>query len=141
MVYTDQELQCISTEDYFYLTENFEFVDAVTRADQVKYLVYAKDKKIVDTVKQIMENELTEFERELAVDYWSNNLSIEDISRKHNISRSKFYRIINEIKKKIDVSMKYVLFYNDIIKPPSTAEFLRQIHFFSMGEHRNIGVN
>ena len=85
MLYKDQKLQCISTEEYYYLTENFEFVDAQTRADQVSYLVYSKDKKIMDTVKQVLENELTEKERGLAVDYWSNNLSISDISKKHNI--------------------------------------------------------
>lgn len=131
----NEQLHCISTEEYYYLTENFEFVDAGTRANQVKYLVYNKDKKIMDTVKKVMENELTEKERDLAVDYWSNNLSIGDISKKHNISRSSFYRAIDEIKRKIDVSLKYVLFYNDIIKPPSVADFIMQVQAnISMGE-------
>lgn len=135
MIYKNQQLYGISTEDYFYLTENFAFVDARTRANQVRYLVYNKDKKIMDTVKEVMKNELTEKEYDLAVDYWSNNLSINDISQKHNISRSTFYRKIDEIKKKIDVSLKYVLYYNDIIKPPSIAEFLSQVNGeFSLGE-------
>lgn len=135
MVYKNEQLQCISTEEYYYLTENFEFVDAKTRADQVSYLVYSKDKKIMDIVKQVMENELTEKERNLAIDYWSNNLSIGDISKKHNISRSSFYRIIGEIKKKIDLYLKYVLFYNEIIKPPSVVDFIKQVGMpFSMGE-------
>lgn len=129
MIYKNEQLYGISTEDYYYLTENFEFVDARTRANQVKFLVYNKDKKIMDTMQKVMENELTEKERQLAVDYWSNNLSISDISKKHNISRSSFYRTISEIKKKIDASMKYVLFYNDIIKPPSISDFL------TLGEH------
>lgn len=126
MIYTDEKLQCISTEDYYYLTENFEFVDANTRANQVRYLVYNKDKKIMDTMKKIMEEELNEKERDLAVDYWSNNLPIGEITRKYNISRSSFYRTITEIKGKIDMSLKYVLFYNNIIKPPSVIDFLRQ---------------
>lgn len=135
MIYKNEQLYGISTEDYYFLTENFEFVDAGTRANQVKYLVYNKDKKIMDTVKKVMENELTEKERDLAVDYWSNNLSIGDISKKHNISRSSFYRAIDEIKRKIDVSLKYVLFYNDIIKPPSVADFIMQVQAnISMGE-------
>ncbi len=135
MLHVKQELYGISTEEYFYLTENFSFVDAETRANQVRYLVYDKDKKIMDTVKKVMENELTETERNLAVDYWSNNLSIGEISKKHNVSRSSFYRMIGEIKKKIDISLKYVLYYNDIIKPPSTAEFLSQVNRkFSLGE-------
>lgn len=135
MLYKEKELQCISTEDYYYLTENFEFVDARTRAEQVRFLVYNKDKKLMDTMQKVMENELSEKERELAVDYWSNNMSIGEISKKHNISRSSFYRIINEIKRKIDVSLKYVLFYNDIIKPPSLSDFLMQVSTpFSLGE-------
>ena len=120
----NDKLHCISTEDYYYLTENFEFVDVQTRANQVRYLVYNKDKKIMETMQKVMENELTEKERELAVDYWSNNLSIGEISKKHNISRSAFYRAVDEIKRKIDASLKYVLFYNDIIKPPSISDFL-----------------
>ena len=100
MLYKNEKLHCISTEDYYYLTENFQFVDAETRANQVKYLVYNKDKKIMDTMQKVMENELTEKERQLAIDYWSDNLSIGEISKKHNISRSSFYRMIGEIKKK-----------------------------------------
>ena len=135
MLYKTEQLYGISTEEYFYLTENFSFVDAETRANQVRYLVYDKDKKIMDTLQEIMENELTEKERQLAVDYWSNNLLISEITKKHNISRSSFYRMISEIKKKIDASLKYVLFYNDIIKPPSMAEFLSQVNMqISLGE-------
>lgn len=127
MIKTHQNLNCISTEDYYYLTENFEFVDARTRADQVCYLVYSKDRKIIDTFRKVMENELTERERNMAMDYWSNNLAVNNISKKYNISRSAFYREIKEIKQKIDTYLKYVLFYNDIIKPPSVAEFIMQV--------------
>jgi DNA-directed RNA polymerase specialized sigma subunit len=135
MIYKNQQLYGISTEEYFYLTENFAFVDAETRANQVRFLVYDKDKKIMDTVKEVMKNELTEKEYGIAVEYWSNNLSINDITKKHNISRSSFYRLIKEIKEKIDTSLKYVLYYNEIIKPPSIAEFLSQVNSeFSLGE-------
>ncbi len=135
MLYKTEQLYGISTEEYFYLTENFSFVDAETRANQVRYLVYNKDKKIMDVLQKVMENELTEKEHQLAVDYWSNNLSISEITKKYNVSRSAFYRMIGEIKKKIDVSLKYVLFYNDIIKPPSIAEFLSQVNMqIALGE-------
>lgn len=128
MIQTQKRLNCISTEDYYYLTENFEFVDGVTRANQVAYLVYNKDKKITDTVRRVMENELTELQRSMATDYWSNNLSGEDIAKKYGLSKSAFYREIKAVKEKIDTYLKYVLFYNDIIKPPSVAEFLSQMN-------------
>lgn len=135
MLYKTEQLYGISTEEYFYLTENFSFVDAETRANQVRYLVYDKDKKIMDTLQKVMETELTGKERQLAVDYWSNNLPISEITKKYNVSRSSFYRMIGEIKEKIDASLKYVLFYNDIIKPPSMAEFLSQVNMqISLGE-------
>ena len=60
MIYKNQQLYGISTEEYFYLTENFAFVDAETRANQVRFLVYDKDKKIIEIVKEVMKNELTE---------------------------------------------------------------------------------
>ena len=134
MARTHQKLHSISTEDYYYLTENFEFVDARTRANQVSYLVYNKDRKIADTVRKVLENELTETERNIATDYWSNNLSAEEISKRYSISRSTFYREIKKIKNKIDCYLKYVLFYNDIIKPPSVAEFLSQMNVINGGQ-------
>lgn len=130
MIQANKEIYRISTEDYFYLTENFAFVDAQTRENYIKYLMYNKEKKLVDTVRKVMENELSEKERELAIDFWSNNLSAVDISRKHNISRSTFYRTIEAVKKKLDTSLKYVLIYSDSVKPPSKTEFLTEFNSF-----------
>lgn len=135
MLYNNEQIQEISTEEYFYLTENFELVDSVTTESYVRCLVYNKRKKLIDTVKQVMKNELTEKERNIALDYWCNNMSFADISKKYHLSRSGFYRMINSVKKKLDMSLKYVLFYNDAVKPPSTQEFLAQLKTnFFMGE-------
>ncbi len=127
MIYNDEQIQKISTEDYFYLTENFEFIDSKMSENCVRYLVYNKRKKLFDTVRQVMNNELTEKEKNLALDYWCNKISVDEIVKKHQISRSAFYRAIDVIRNKLDVSLKYVLFYNDAVKPPSTQALLTQI--------------
>ncbi len=134
MLYETEQMYRISTDEYFYLTENFEFVDAKTTKENVRYLMYNKKKKLLDVVKSVIENELTEKERKIAWDYWYYKMSIGDISEKHHISRSTLYRTISVIKNKLDVSLKYVLIYDNAIKPPSTEEFLSQIKKVYMGE-------
>ncbi|MBR2953664.1 MAG: sigma-70 family RNA polymerase sigma factor [Clostridia bacterium] len=127
MLYKNGQVECISTEEYFYLTENFEVVDKNSAEKLVRYLVYDKRRKLTDTVRLVMQDELTKKERNIAVDYWQNKMPISDISEKYCISRSSFYRIIDTVKKKLETSLKYVLFYNDILKPPTKEDFLSQI--------------
>lgn len=127
MLYKNGQVECISTEEYFYLTENFEVVDKNSAEKLVRYLVYDKRRKLTDTVRLVMQDELTAKERNIAVDYWQNKMPISDISEKYCISRSSFYRIIDTVKKKLETSLKYVLFYNDILKPPTKEDFLSQI--------------
>ncbi len=126
MLYTNEQIQELSTEDYVFLTENFRLADQNVTRECVSYLLYNKRKKLIDTVRQVINNELTTQERSVAMDYWSDNLSIRDLAVKYNIPRSSVYRLIERIKVKLDKSLKYVLFYNDAIKPPTTEEFLRQ---------------
>ena len=126
MICEKGQLECISTEEYFYLTENFQVVDAKSANKLVRYLVYDKRKKLMDTVRMVMNEELTTRERNIAIDYWQNKISIGDITEKYNISRSTFYRTLDVIKKKLEMSLKYVLFYNEILKPPTKEDFLSQ---------------
>lgn len=127
MLYGNGQVECITTEDYFYLTENFEVVDRNSADKLVRYLVYDKRRKLMDTVRMVMQDELTTKERNIAVDYWQNRMSIGDISEKYCISRSSLYRTIDVIKKKLETSLKYVLFYNEILKPSSKEDFLSQL--------------
>lgn len=127
MLYKNGQVECISTEEYFYLTENFEVVDKNSAEKLVRYLVYDKRRKLMDTVRTVMQDELTAKERNIAFDYWQNKMPISDISEKYCISRSSFYRIIDTVKKKLETSLKYVIFYNDILKPPTKEDFLSQI--------------
>ena len=79
MLYGNGQIECISTEEYFYLTENFEPVDSYSRNKLVKFLVYNKKQRLIDTVKKVMTDELTGREREMAIDYWQKKMPVEDI--------------------------------------------------------------
>ena len=127
MLYQNGQVECISSEQYFYLTENFEVVDKDSAEKLVRYIVYDKRQKLMETVRSVMQNELTLKERNIAVDYWQNKMPIGDICEKYCIARSTFYRTIDSMKKKLEASLKYVLFYNEILKPPTKEDFLSRI--------------
>lgn len=98
-------------------------MDKATTDKGIKYLVYKKKQRMIDTVRSVMNNELTDFEREIATDYWCENLLVEEITKKHNLSRSTFYRTVKIIEKKINLYLKYVVFYNNDA-PPTKGDFL-----------------
>lgn len=127
MTYENEQAECISTEQYFYLTENFEVIDKQSAEKLVRYIVYDKRAKLTDTVRKVMQNELTARERNMALDYWQNKMPIGDICEKYAVSRSSFYRTIDTVKKKLEASLKYVLYYNEILKPPTKEDFLSRI--------------
>lgn len=118
----DIKIREMSKDEYFYLTENLEIVDKNSISNGVRYLVYNKKRRLLNVVDKVMQNELTEDERNLATDYWSGNYSLDEISKKHKISRSAVYRTIAHIKNKLQTSLKYVLIYDADALPQSTNE-------------------
>ena len=75
-----------------------------------------------------MNNELTETERNIAEDYWSNNLLVDEIAEKYKISRSGLYRTVDVIKEKMNTYLKYVVLYNNEC-PPTKGDFLSFLKF------------
>ena len=65
----------------------------------------------------------TETERNIAEDYWCNNLLVEEIAEKYKLSRSGLYRTVDVIKEKMNIYLKYVVFYNNDY-PPTKGDFL-----------------
>lgn len=120
----DIKIRELSTEEYFYLTENLELIDKNSICNGVYYLVYNKKKRLLNVVNKVMQNELTEAERKLATDYWSGEYSLGEISKRNNITRSSIYRHIDCIKEKLIASLKYVLLYDADALPQSTNELM-----------------
>ena len=134
----DIKIREMSKEEYFFLTENLEFVDKNSICNGVRYLVYNKKKRLLDVVQKVMQNELTEDERNLAIDYWSGEYSLGEISKRNNITRSAIYRHIDSIKEKIETSLKYVLIYDANALPQSTNELMTFIKETQFEQRNNI---
>lgn len=120
----DVKITEMSKEEYFYLTENLELVNEETIQKGVSYLIYNKKKKLLDVVVKVMQNELTKEERQLATDYWCGAYSLGEISARNNMTRSVVYRRLENIKKKLEISLKYVLMYDSSVLPHSTSELI-----------------
>lgn len=120
----DAKISELSSEEYFYLTENLECADKKDVEKGVKYLVYNKKRKLLKIVRAAIENELEENEKSIALDYWNGRLSAREIAEKHSIARSTVYRNIDGAKKKLERSLKYVLMYDKASLPGSADELL-----------------
>ena len=136
----DIKIREMSKEEYFFLTENLEFVDKNSICNGVRYLVYNKKKRLLDVVQKVMQNELTEDERNLAIDYWSGEYSLGEISKRNNITRSAIYRHIDSIKGKIETSLKYVLIYDANALPQSTNELMNFIKETQIEQRNNVSL-
>ncbi len=121
---SDLKISELSTEEYFYLTENLELIDSASVKSAVRYLVFNKKRKLLELIKIVMKNELSDSERQIAMDYWDKELPAALIAEKYGIARSTVYRIIDSVKKKLEQSLKYVLLYDKDALPQNAQEML-----------------
>lgn len=119
----DEKIKALTVDEYFYLTENLEVADKESVEKGVSFILYSRQQKIVDIVRQVLANELTDFEREIIKEHLSDGVSATEIQEKYRIPRSTFYRYLNSAKQKLKASLKYVWLY-DGISVPNSAEGL-----------------
>lgn len=113
----------LSVEEHEYLTEFVDFKSGTAEVG-TRYLVYNREKKLISIVKTVMQNELNELERSVATAHYCESVSVDKLARQYNLSRSAIYRILENVRKKIECSMKYVLLYDGILLPKSMEEIL-----------------
>ncbi len=113
----------ISVEEHEYLTEFIDFKSGKANVG-TSYLVYNREKKLISIVRAVMQNELNELERNVAIGHWCESIPADKLARHYNLSRSSLYRILENVRKKIEISMKYVLMYDGILLPKSMEEIL-----------------
>lgn len=118
----------LTADEYFFLTENLESTDSISAKNGVKYLVINKRKRLAEIVNEVLDNELEETEKNIAVDYWGNEISANKIAEKYHMSRSAVYRSIDSARKKILRSLKYVLLYDKTSLPRSAEELLNYVN-------------
>ena len=117
----------ISVDEYAFLTENFELKNKNDVEMGVKYILFNRRRNIIDIVKKIFNNELTEIEKKIALDFWGDNLSVDELAEKYELSRASVYRNLNNAKKKIEKYIDYVLIYADAVKEYSVSDFLKYV--------------
>lgn len=117
----------LAVDEYAFLTENFEFANKDEIKNGVGYIVFNRKRNILNTVKKIVENELSSLEKELVLDFWGKELKVEDLAQKYELSRAAIYRNLNSAKKKIEKYLKYVLIYEDNVQRYSISDFIEFI--------------
>lgn len=130
----DTQISELSTDEYFYLTENLEHTDKNSVAKAACFLVFNKKRKLIEIVKTVLENELSEYERDLALSYWADGESATKLAEKYKMGRSTVYRNLDNAKKKLKTSLKYVLIYDKNSLPQSAEELLQFIERENVGE-------
>jgi DNA-directed RNA polymerase specialized sigma subunit len=124
MLLQDRKIMELTVDEYFYLTENLDMIDASRINNGIKFLVVNKKRKLYNVVKEIISNELTTQEQQIVKAHWYDELSIGEIEEKFNISRAKTYRLLDSAKKKLDMAIKYVLLYEETLIPKTTDELM-----------------
>lgn len=126
-MYFGHQITELAVDEYTFLTENFE----ITNEDEIKngvgYIVFNRKRNILNTVKKVIENELSALEKDLVLDFWGKELTVEELAEKYKISRASVYRYLNNAKKKIEKFIKYVLVYDDAVQQYSISDFLNFI--------------
>ena len=126
MLFNSQTTE-LAVDEYAFLTENFEFANKDEIKNGVAYIVFNRKRNILNTVKKIVENELSSLEKELVLDFWGKELKVEDLAQKYELSRAAIYRNLNSAKKKIEKYLKYVLIYEDDVQRYSVSDFIEFI--------------
>lgn len=126
-MYFGHQITELAVDEYAFLTENFEFTNEDEIKNGVGYIVFNRKRNILNTVKKVIENELSALEKDLVLDFWGKELTVEELAEKYKISRASVYRYLNNTKKKIEKFIKYVLVYDDAVQQYSISDFFNFI--------------
>ncbi len=123
----DNKIKTLGVNEYFFLTENFEFSDKSEIGSAMGFIIMNKRSSLEKTVKSIIENELDETERAVIKLFYYNGLDTLSISEMCSLSRSSVYRNLKSGLKKIENSIKYVLEYDGFSSKMSSDELVKYI--------------
>ena len=126
-MFFNSQITELAVDEYAFLTENFEFANKDEIKNGVGYIVFNRKRNILNTVKKIVENELSSLEKELVLDFWGKELKVEELEEKYKLSRASVYRYLNNAKKKVEKYLKYVLIYEDDVQQYSVLDFFEFI--------------
>ena len=113
----DNKIKTLGVNEYFFLTENFEFADKSEVQSAMGFIIMNKRNSLEKTVKSIIENELNENEKNVIKLFYYNGLD----------TLSSVYRNLKIGLKKIEKSIKYVLEYDGFSSKMSSEELVKYI--------------
>lgn len=123
----DNKIKNLGVNEYFFLTENFEFADKSEVQSAMGFIIMNKRNSLEKTVRSIIENELDETERAVIKLFYYNGLDTLSISEMCSLSRSSVYRNLKSGLKKIEHPIKYVLEYDGFSSKMSSEELVKYI--------------
>lgn len=116
----------ISAEEYDFIIDCIDFSEGQVKGG-ARFLIYNRQKKLIDIVKNVMRNELNENERDIATAHWCNEVPVGELAQQYGVTRMTIYRNLDNARKKLEASLKYVLMYDKILIPQSTEEILEYV--------------
>lgn len=123
----DNKIKTLGVNEYFFLTENFEFADKSEVQGAMGFIIMNKRNSLKKTVRSIIENELDETEKAVIKLFYYNGLDTLSISEMCSLSRSSVYRNLKSGLKKIEKLIKYVLEYDGFSSKMSSEELVKYI--------------
>lgn len=123
----DNKIKTLGVNEYFFLTENFEFADKSEVQGAMGFIIMNKRNSLEKTVRSIIENELDETEKTVIKLFYYNGLDTLSISEMCSLSRSSVYRNLKSGLKKIEKLIKYVLEYDGFSSKMSSEELVKYI--------------
>ena len=79
-MYFGHQITELAVDEYAFLTENFEFTNEDEIKNCVGYIVFNRKRNILNTVKKVIENELSALEKDLVLDFWGKELTVEELA-------------------------------------------------------------
>lgn len=123
----DNKIKTLGVNEYFFLTENFEFADKSEVQRAIGFIIMNKRNCLEKIVRSIIENELDETEKAVIKLFYYNGLDTLSISEMCSLSRSSVYRNLKSGLKKIEHPIKYVLEYDGFSSKMSSEELVKYI--------------
>lgn len=121
----------LDENEYIYLSEHFEVMDAEHCEIMPKYIVSEKRKNLEKTIKAAIKNELNPLQQEIITERYFERLSVTEIAENHSMSRTAVYRVLNLSQKKLYDCLKYVYICGfSLLCPPKNFDEMLKGEFY-----------
>lgn len=111
----------LSPEEYLYLSNKLEFLtaDELENGAAESFVILKSRENMIKLIRLVFKNELTAEERQMASDYYLQNMKKSELIRKNGMTHKQVNKVLDSAAKKLYMFLKYPLFMRfSIICPP-----------------------